>query len=83
MQSHVYVNPLTLHSQDLINNSPNCFLYNPYDVSLEKSVMDQLLTPSASSVWYQNENFSMKLSFVMRSVPLIFKGLLWQQMSLT
>ena len=41
IQSHVYVNPLTLHSQDLTSNSPNCFLYNPYDVSLEKSVMDQ------------------------------------------
>ena len=33
------------HSEDLISNSIYCLPYNPYDVSLENLVLDQLILP--------------------------------------
>ena len=34
-----------LNSQDLISNSPNCLLYNSYDVTLENLELDQPIIP--------------------------------------
>ena len=34
-----------LNSQDLISNSPNCLLYNSYDVTLENLELDQPIVP--------------------------------------
>ena len=45
--NHVYSETLlkivrSLHSKDLISNSPYCLPYNAYDVRLENLVLDEL-----------------------------------------
>ena len=37
--------PKPCNSQDLISNSPNCLLYNSYNISLENLELDQLMIP--------------------------------------
>ena len=45
MIDNAFIQGPTIHSKDLISNSPYCLPYNSYDVSLENLVLEQLIIP--------------------------------------
>ena len=50
--SNTFIILKPFHSQDLISNSPFCLPYNSYDVSSENLLLDQLLIPWLTFVFF-------------------------------